>query len=123
MKRLKKNELLQLMIKLDYRGDSMLHNAIVVKLLNLGFEKVKAKTLKIKPDFYIFAGNGKFHTSYKKCVYNEKYTLVTLDDLYDLGSFVPLDTTITLANGEEIKLSKKSYKAMLLAAAVTGKRS
>jgi hypothetical protein len=109
VKRLKKHELKQLNLKLDYRGDQQLHDSIIVKLLNLGFSKDTRKVLRAKPDFFIFTEKGRFYTAYNNWVYAEKFTLITLDELYNLHPYVPPSTMITLSDGREVELPEKVY--------------
>jgi len=115
MKKIKNCDLENLMLKLDYRGETALHDAIIVKLLNLGFIKEGVRTVSAKPDHMIFVRNRRFSTAHKDWVYHYKYEQVTLDDLYDLRKLIIPDTTITLADGTLIELSTESWNKFITA--------
>jgi len=109
MSKIKCKELQKVKIKIDFRNNSQLHAAIVLKLVNLGFKKDGTRTLNCKKDFYIFVENMKFREAHRDSVYNEQYRYATLDDLYDLQPFIPQDTRVTLSDSRLVKLSKKLF--------------
>jgi hypothetical protein len=93
MKHIRIADIKKLKLKLNFRNETALHDAIIVKLLNLGFTKESGITLKPKKDFMIFCDKGKFRTSLKDWVYSNQYKPITLDDLYTLNRLIPEPTT------------------------------
>ena len=116
--KIKVRDLKKLKLKIDYRNSKPLHDAIIVKLLNLGFKKKPIKTLKQKPEDMIFVEDGRFYGAFKTWTYAHKFQQVTLDDLYNLNPFLSTDVTITLEDGDEITLSRESTVWKLITEAV-----